>query len=131
MPTRALIAGFALRLTLAIVTRPNFDLQSYGIVSAIVSNGGNVYAQTNRYNYSPLWSFVVTALAGSPTLIRMFLSIVDVGNALLIGKLYGTKVGAFYALNPVSIFIVGYGGQFETLAALPVLLVLLVYKRQL
>lgn len=120
----ALFLGLGLRLTLAIATQGNYDLRSYEIVSAIVRSGGNVYAETNRYNYTPLWSFVLAF----PINVRVFLSCVDILNAILISHIANHRAGIFYALNPVSVLLVGYGGQFETLAALPILLALYLKK---
>jgi hypothetical protein len=33
----------------------NYDLDSDTIVAEIVDQGGNVYADTPRYNYAPVW----------------------------------------------------------------------------
>src|SRR5690242_21187014 len=33
----------------------NFDLNSYNIVASITDRGGNVYVETHRYNYGPIW----------------------------------------------------------------------------
>lgn len=127
-----LALGFLFRLALAIFTQGNYDLRSYEIVAQIVHAGGNVYAQTTRYNYSPVWSLLIGGITLVPIplhiSVRVFLSIVDMVNALLIWKIAGRKMGLLYAFNPISIIIVGYGGQFETLAALPILLAL-AYKR--
>lgn len=131
-----LAAGTALRLLLAWGPYGNYDQTSYEIVARIVESGGNVYAETSRYNYGPAWSFVLVALWKLHLLtgltfhfcVRGFLALVDVGNALLIGdvarRAWGGARGPVvlaYALNPVAILIVGFHGQFDNLAALPVL----------
>ena len=60
--------------------------------------------------------------------MRGFLTLADAGNAVLVGLL-AREVGArstgggalVYALSPVAILVVGYHGQFDNLAALPLL----------
>lgn len=137
--------GIALRLILAWGPYGNYDQTSYQIVAEIVSRGGNVYAETQRYNYSPAWSGVVAGLLHLARatglefhfVVRSFLTLVDLANVLLIG-LVAVAVGRrggraamiAYALNPVAIMIVGYHGQFDNLAALPLLgATLLVVRR--
>lgn len=131
-----LAAGTALRLLLAWGPYGNYDQTSYEIVARIVEAGGNLYAETHRYNYGPAWSLVLVVLWKVHGLtglsfhfcVRGFLALVDVGNALLIGEIARRAWGAprltaalAYALNPVAILIVGFHGQFDNLAALPVL----------
>jgi hypothetical protein len=133
----ALLIGVGLRLYLAASFEGNFDQASYEIVAGIVRRGGNVYAETSRYNYSPIWATAVGGLdllaqyVGQPlhTVVRSALTFVDVLNAILIGRIGYADAGrsisrgfATYMLNPVAILIVGYHGQFETLAALPLLI---------
>ena len=48
------VLGVALRLWMATLGH-NWDLASYQTVAQIVDAGGNVYAETERYNYGPLW----------------------------------------------------------------------------
>ena len=40
----------------------NFDFESYEIVADIVRQGKTVYAETGRYNYGPLWFYVLAGL---------------------------------------------------------------------
>ncbi|HEV8655447.1 MAG TPA: hypothetical protein VGR85_08050 [Candidatus Limnocylindria bacterium] len=133
----ALLIGVGVRLYLAVAYEGNFDQVSFEIVAGIVRRGGNVYAETTRYNYTPVWAILLGAfdgvarLIGQPlhAVVRSTLTLVDVVNALLIGRIALRYAGmpvsrgfATYLLNPVAILIVGYHGQFETLAALPLLL---------
>lgn len=39
-----------------------YDAISYAIAADAVSTGHDVYAATQRYNYSPIWSFVIATL---------------------------------------------------------------------
>lgn len=132
----AVLISVILKIYLASTYQGNYDQESYELVVGIVRAGGNVYAETERYNYSPLWFHVMygcDSLAqalGLPfhTVLRTFLTLVDTANIALIG-LIAAKVrpgGApaavlAYALNPITILVVGYHGQFECFAILPLL----------
>lgn len=37
----------------------NWDLESYALVSNLVQHGLSVYANTDRYNYGPIWAWAV------------------------------------------------------------------------
>lgn len=113
----------------------NWDQRSYEIVVDIMRRGGNVYLDTQRYNYSPLWSFVLLGLDAVARSLHVslhfaigaFLSLIDLANAVLIARIASREGSpahiAFAAmvLNPVAVLISAYQGQFETLAALPIL----------
>lgn len=135
----ALVVGVGLRLYLAIALYGNYDQNSYEIVANIMLRGGNVYAETLRYNYSPLWAYVLLGLAQITLwlqvdfhiIVRGFLTFVDVADATLIGviaartgRTSGPLAFSAYLLNPVTILLVGYHGQFENLALLPLLFAL-------
>ena len=128
--------GLAARLIAAASSdNGNYDQRSYEIVVGIMRRGGNVYAETQRYNYSPVWAYLLLALdtvarAAQLSLhftIGVFLTLIDLVNAALIGRIAAregvpARVGfAAFLLNPVAVLISAYQGQFETLAALPVL----------
>lgn len=130
------LAAALLRITLAIVIYGNFDMESYQIVTHIARIGENVYAVTERYNYSPLWFHVLTILDSVReishiqlySLVRATVSLVDLINAALLGLIaaqirpsWGRRAAILYALNPAAILISGYHGQFEALAVLPIL----------
>lgn len=53
-----IVIGVALRLALPLLGH-NFDVESYRIVADIMGDGGNVYAETSRYNYWPIWFLIV------------------------------------------------------------------------
>ena len=107
----------------------NFDFESYKIVGEIITNSGNVYAETTRYNYGPVWFTILGVFHGigmlfnSPELLFRILivgllSIVDVCIALLLYKRYGIWAFIIFFLNPISIVITGYHNQFDNLAVL-------------
>lgn len=124
--------GTLLRLWFAMTTPGNFDQRSYEIVADIVAQGGNIYAETNRYNYSPVW-FILLHLLNHLTVlplyieVRVFLTLVDLA---ILGVLSGITrqqrldrlpIAVCFYLNPVLILITGYHGQFENLALLALL----------
>jgi hypothetical protein len=127
------VSGTAIRLYLAYNFYGNYDMQSYEIIAGIVSHGGNVYAETYRYNYSPLFSLMLGALnhlqlhfSSLPFhfVIRAFLTGIDLLTLAVLLALADPnptsriRTAAFFYLNPVSILITGYHGQFENITIL-------------
>lgn len=138
------LVGLGLRLYLAFHYVGNYDEVSYEIVANIMRKGGMVYTETARYNYSPIWSYFLLSFSWLSDLthlpfhfvVRTFLSLVDVADGVLIGLIAATVIPrsfvrafAFYMLNPVSILIVGYHGQFDNFAALPLLVAVYLAQR--
>jgi len=119
------VGGLAARLGAATLGH-NFDMDSWSLVAEIMRKGGNVYAETERYNYGPVWSFILQGLdllAGHrPELLRYlvagFLSLVDLGIFLVLCRWAGPMAGVLFFLNPISILVSGYGCQFDNLAIL-------------
>ena len=130
------VVGLTLRLILAAVFPGNWDQDSYLIVARIVEHGGNVYAETTRYNYAPIWMYVLAGLDLTARVVgvrfdfltRAFLAVVDLADAVFIAgiakrsNLDSRLAFVAFILNPVSILLTGLHGQFEDLAALPLLL---------
>jgi hypothetical protein len=120
-----ILLGLAARLAAATLGH-NYDLDSWGIVAEVMRHGGNVYAETTRYNYGPVWFLILRgldALAGSRPalfhfLIAGFLSLADVGICWLLCRRAGRLAGVLFFLNPVSIIITGFHCQFDNLAIL-------------
>jgi len=124
----AVALGIALRFWVSSFGH-NYDLESYAIVASIVEDGGNVYAETSRYNYGPVWFNVIGGVArvarstddpiGSlELLLTSLLTLVDLGLCLLLRRRGGDGVALLFFLNPVSIIISGYHRQFGNLALL-------------
>lgn len=122
----AFVAGVAARFMLPRLGF-NFDAVSYRIVADIVTSGGNVYAETPRYNYGPVWFLILGALrwaagfTAEPTgLFRSgvvaVLTLADLAVAAMLGRRFGARAAILFFLNPVSILITGYHNQFDTLA---------------
>jgi len=136
-----IIAGTIIRLLLAAVLYGNYDMNSYEIVTDILTKGGNVYAQTDRYNYSPLWFMILFALKRIQLafdmpfhfVVRTFLCCVDLLTLCVllfianIRKLPPVRTAIFFYLSPVSFLMTGYHGQFENLAMLMVLTGIFMY----
>lgn len=124
-----ILLGIILRL-LAARLPYNFDVESYRIVADIVNNGGNVYAETLRYNYGPIWFSILGVLdifspifSSDPTWglrfsVNLLLILVDLGIMFVLWRWWGRKVASLFFINPVSILITGYHGQFDNLAIL-------------
>lgn len=139
------VAVLGLRLYLAYRYYGNFDQQSYEIVANIVRRGGNVYAETLRYNYTMIWAYVLTFLMNISDavhlpfhfVVRGFGTLVDIADALFIG-LICRRIGsrslwsgmAIYLVNPITLGLGGFHGQFENFAILPLLAATHVYLRR-
>ena len=125
-----LALGTLIRLVLAWYSTGNYDRESWEIVAKIAAAGGNVYAESARYNSSPVWFWVLGLLQHLADtvhlplrfLFRVFLSVVDLGTAGLLYTLAGKdasfrfRAGLFFFLNPVSFLLTGYHGQFDNFA---------------
>ena len=128
-----------LRVVIAGEFRGNFDSQSYLIAASATILGHNVYTVTDRYNYSPVWAFVVAGLfraAGgdAPTFVLfvgLLLIAVDLVTARVVYLLAARRLGRspddarraallFFA-NPVSVIVSCGHGQFDGLSILGVL----------
>lgn len=102
----------------------NCDMRSWFVVADITRHGGNVYAETERYNYGPGWFLILHALDGLAGhrervlrfLIAGFLTLVDLGIFMVLLRLAGRLAASLFFLNPVSILITGYHCQFDNLA---------------
>jgi hypothetical protein len=125
----ASVASLALKIILA--TRGhNYDLESYGIVAQLVLQGRSVYANTTRFNYGPLWAFLLAGLKQLSTLlpvmggeafhvaIAAFLGVTDVALAAILSAKYRYGAGIFFLCCPATILLTGYHSQFENFALL-------------
>jgi len=139
-----ILDGTIIRLIMASAYYGNFDMQSFDVIADIVAMGGNVYASTPRYNYSPVWFTILGLLKQvqmqMPTLpfhfvVRAFLCLVDLvtlGFLLLIAnnkKISLPKIALLFYLNPVSYLLTSYHGQFENLSVLMIVIGLYLYLR--
>jgi len=108
----------------------NFDSESWMEVSNAMQKGRVVYNTTSRYNYGPIWSYI---LGGLSTIniqldkfnvtdlhftVVIFLSIVDVLTSLLLYKMFGKIPAILFLLNPVATLLTGYHSQIDNVAVL-------------
>ena len=138
-----LLLILAARLVIAARFRGNYDSESFRIVAEAVLSGQNVYAATERYNYSPVWAFVVAGLwrLARPEFARfvLFLGLLataaDRAGAALVGRIArrlgrppgpARRAALLFFANPVSALAAGAHGQFDGLAILPLLGAILV-----
>ncbi len=119
------VAGLAARLAVSLRGH-TYDVDSYFIVAGILRHGGNVYLETKRYNYGPIWFYLIHLLdwlaGGRENILRCliagFLSLVDFGIFLVLLRRVGKLAASLFFLNPVSILITGYQSQFDNLVIL-------------
>lgn len=117
--------GLAARLAAAMLGH-NYDMNSWYIVADVTRHGGNVYGETDRYNYGPVWFMVLhvlDVLSGHRHevlryMVAGLLSLADVGIFLFLVRRAGHLAAVLFFLNPISIIITGYQSQFDNVAIL-------------
>ncbi len=128
------LAALAARLALLHAFPGNYDTESYDIVADVVTRGGDPYRETTRYNYSPLWAFVIagagaaarTSGASPTSVLGLLLLAGDVATAVLVYRLARRRrsgaasalAALFFFANPVSILVSSHHLQFDGLAVL-------------
>jgi hypothetical protein len=117
----------------------NYDFESYCVVGEISGNFRNVYAETYRYNYGPIFLIIQGVLykiaylfpnweLAYRVLMVSTLTLADLGIACFIANRYDIKKSMLFFLNPVSIIITGYHNQFDNIAVFLALLSILFYN---
>jgi hypothetical protein len=113
----------------------NYDLQSYALVAQIVDRGGDFYGETSRYNYSPVWAYVVWGLWRISRFFGMsfggavaaLLLAVDAASALLISRILREKgrsrsvallAASLFFANPISILVSSRLVMFDNVSIL-------------
>ena len=139
----ACAAGAVLRVWLA--TRGhNYDMDSWRSIADVAREHWNVYAATPRYNYGPVWFGALWVLdrvhdvlplgrfggESFHVVVASFLTLADLGIAVLLFRAFGLLPGLLFILNPVSVLLTGYHSQFDNLAVLPALGAWLLIKAQ-
>ena len=106
----------------------NFDLESYEIVADIVLRGESVYGLTERYNYGPVWAYMLAGIKYASALcgysqqtfhlfIVLILSLAELLFYRLLHQKYRNNLMILLLLfNPVSLVIIGHHSQFDILA---------------
>ena len=139
------VFGLFARFFFAYHTTCNHDMVSWYIDKSILDTGGNVFAETDRYNYSPFWFLVLKGLGfinhllpqfSFMFMVRSFLTLIDLATLIVLMfiakeiSVSGLKAAALFFLNPVSIIITGYHGQFDNIPVLFVLLAIYAFLKQ-
>lgn len=109
----------------------NFDVESWAIFADLIHDGKNIYAETYRNPYGPIWAYLCAGtsyvqahvfesdtIEGFHRLLAFQLSLVDIGIAFFIARRYSFAAGALFLLNPVSLLVSGFHTQFGNLAVL-------------
>jgi hypothetical protein len=131
------LLGLSLRIWLVVRAPHSTDVDAYRTVLDLLRSGRPLFEGTERYNYPPLWSWIllglgkVAAAAGAPfeTVARGFLVAVDVAVAAVLHRL-ARRLGhpaplepaALYLANPVAVWVCAGQAQFDNLTMLFVLL---------
>ena len=130
----AIVLGVAARVAVSLLGY-DFDMESIAIIGHILQHGGNVYVETYRYNYGPIWFNIIGLLDklvnynfnGLKLSISIFLTCVDLGIFFVLLKKFGKVPAVIFFLNPISIIISGYGRQFNNVAVLAAMLAAVIY----
>lgn len=122
----------------------NYDIQSFQLTGEVLSRGQDVYSHETTQNRHPYLPLQVYVLQGSfqvsewlglpfPFIVRLVPLTVDAALAALlffsllrcISKEDAFRWGLVYALNPITIMVSAYQGQFDTIPTTLTLLALL------
>lgn len=123
-----LLAGLVLRLVLPF-RGFNYDIESWKIAADIMAHGGNVYGETGRYNYGPIWFHILHLIDVIPGTgagqffafrykVAAFLTCVDVAIFVILLRRFNVLVATLFFLSPISIIITGLHSQMDNLAVL-------------
>ena len=106
----------------------NFDLESFEIVADIVLRGDSVYGNTERYNYGPVWAYMLAGIKylsvstaySFKTFHLLIVLVLSLAELLFYRQLYQKYRNNLMILlllfNPVSLIIIGHHSQFDILA---------------
>ncbi len=133
----AAAAGLTSRLLLAWLVPPAGDIGAWHKFSTYFQSGLSPYDASNRYNYTPVWFWVITAVSfvvhktGLPFAFAIRLPIIlgDLGIFALLAASGRRRGAALFFLNPVSVFTSGMYGQFDNLSLIFVLFAVLCRDR--
>ena len=122
-----ILLGIILRFAVMFLGHNN-DFESYCIVGEIVSSSGNVYAETYRYNYGPIFCWIQGLCWWIAHLFEA--NGILIFRILIVSVLTATEIGILFFLNPVSVFITGFHNQFDNIAVLLGLLTCSFYSEE-
>jgi hypothetical protein len=134
-----LVVGFlvavSLRALFLSALSNRYDLESFRIVAGIVERGGDVFRETGRYNYAPVWAYVLGGLGEVASVLgtsldRVITSLLlaaDAATALLIFRIVRgggeAPVRALFAAllffaNPISVLTSSRLAMFDNVSIL-------------
>jgi len=130
-----LAAGIAARMFVAHLGH-DYDFDSWQLIAGLMNNGQNVYAETQRYAFSPAWFLILHGLdllsGHNPAIFRYavagFLTLADAGIFFILWRKFGMLAGCWFFLNPISIIISGYQNNLDNLGILSGLVAALLIK---
>ncbi len=121
----------------------NFDTQSYNIIGALTLNGKSIYPDpaASRHPYLPLFLYIesLTHLISSSAhlsqsfIMKIFLTLAHLCSiyAIYLLSKKNNLTTFLYAINPISLFITAFHGQFDILPiALMLFAILAVQKKK-
>ena len=127
-------AAAAIRVAFLARFAGNYDVAAFADAAAILRRGGDLYLETARYNYSPVFAYTLLGLSrlgdaigiSLAHLLGALLLAADAATAALVSRMAGGgRRGAAAALvffaNPVSVFVSSFHLQFDGLAILSLL----------
>lgn len=124
-----LFVGIVARFLIALRGH-NFDYESYTLVTRLMDEGANVYARTGRYNYGPIWFYVLHLFNQIAALVPAYqavlfrslliglLTLADVGIFWFLRGRFGLGTATLFFLNPMTMIMTGYHNQFDNIALL-------------
>ncbi len=117
----------------------NHDFTMWKVNLELFNNGESFYA-FEKYNYSPLWIYILhfldsiyINLENSEQFYRIkiiiFLTLIDILIFFCLLRNYSLKIGLLFFLNPITIFITGFHNQFDNIAILLGFLSVILYEK--
>ncbi len=130
----AVALGLAVRIAVLLLSPENPDTRSFE--DTVRAGTGGLYNGVTRFNYSPLFAFVLYGLGGAAAaigvplrlLLGAFLLATDAATTAVLFRRTGPGAAALFFLNPVSVFVSSFHLQFDGLAILFLVLAVAAYR---
>jgi hypothetical protein len=139
--------AFGIRLALLSKSPGNYDTRSYEEVVGILERGGDLYRDTERYNYSPIWALFLRAAAavaratGSELrfavglLLLLFDGLTAATLYRIASRRHGHRravlTGLLFFTNPLSVLVSSWHVQFDGVSIYFLVLAVLFSSREL
>ncbi|MEP6767591.1 MAG: hypothetical protein ABJC61_02895 [Acidobacteriota bacterium] len=130
----AVALGLAVRIAVLLLSPENPDTRSFE--DTVRAGTGGLYNGVTRFNYSPLFAFVLYGLGGAASAIGVplrlllggFLLATDAATTAVLVRRAGPGAAALFFLNPVSVFVSSFHLQFDGLAILFLVLAVAAFR---